>query len=239
MEATQTMDMNRAFEQFMTGLQEIRKIQEETARHLRETELIVKETIQQMRETDRQVKETAQQMKETDRQVKETAQQMKETDRQMKETGKQMKETDKRVGALTNRFGEMVEYMVRPNLVAKFQELGFSFTKANRTEITDWEHNIITEVDALLENGDTVMAVEIKNKPNSDDIDDHIERMEKLRRHANLHNDKRRYLGAMGGVVFSESDKIYALKQGLYVVEPSGETFNITEPKGAYHPREW
>jgi hypothetical protein len=150
-----------------------------------------------------------------------------------------MKETDKRVGALTNRFGEMVEYMVMPNLVAKFDELGFTFTKANRTEIADRKNNIFTDVDALLENGDTVMIVEIKTKPNSEDVNDHIERMEKLRKHADLHNDKRRYLGAMAGVVFSKSAKTYALKKGFYVIEPSGDTFAITEPKGEYHPREW
>jgi hypothetical protein len=211
MTTTQAMDPGVSFEQFMASMQELRKFQEETAQQLRET-------AQQLRETDRIVKETA---------------------LQMKETGKQMKETDKRVGELSNRFGEMVEHMVRPNLVAKFQELGFAFTKANRTEITDREHNIITEVDALLENGDTVMIVEIKNKPNIDDINDHIERMEKLRKHADLHKDKRRYLGAIAGVVFSENEKIYALKQGFYVIEPSGDTFNITEPKGVYHLREW
>jgi seryl-tRNA synthetase len=101
----------------------------------------IQATHEQLQETDRVDRENAQQMKQTDRQMKETAQQMKETDRQMKET-------DKRVGALTNRFGEMVEYMIIPNLVAKFDELGFTFTKANRTEITDRKHNIITDVDA-------------------------------------------------------------------------------------------
>ncbi|MDR0586771.1 MAG: hypothetical protein LBG26_05985 [Treponema sp.] len=178
-------------------------------------------------------------MQELRKSQEETARQLKETDKQMKETDKQMKETDKRVGALTNRFGEMVEYMILPNLVAKFGELNFTFTKANRTEITDHKHNIITEVDAFLENGDMVMIVEIKTKPNSDDIDDHIERMEKLRKYADLHNDKRQYLGAMAGVVFSESEKIYALKKGFYVIEPSGETFTITEPTGSYHPHVW
>jgi hypothetical protein len=150
-----------------------------------------------------------------------------------------MKETDKRVGAITNRFGEMVEYMVLPNLVAKFDDLGFTFTKANRTEIADREHGIFTEVDAFLENGGTVMIVEIKTKPGIDDIKDHIERMEKLRAYADLHNDKRKYLGAMAGVVFSDSEKIFALKSGFYVVEPSGDTFNIIEPQGDYHPHEW
>jgi Holliday junction resolvase len=129
--------------------------------------------------------------------------------------------------------------MVIPNLVAKFEELGFTFTKANRTEIKDREHTIFTEVDALLENGDKVMAVEVKTRPVIEDIDLHLERMEKLRKYADLHHDKRIYLGAIAGVVFSESEKVYALKKGFYVIEPSGDTFNIIEPKGNYRPREW
>jgi hypothetical protein len=98
---------------------------------------------------------------------------------------------------------------------------------------------MLTEVDAFLENGDTVMAVEIKTKPNIKDIDDHVTRMEKLRVYADLHDDKRKYLAAMAGVVFGGSEKTYALKKGFYVIEPSGDTFNIIEPKGDYHPHEW
>ncbi|MDR1390017.1 MAG: hypothetical protein LBJ31_08580 [Treponema sp.] len=157
----------------------------------------------------------------------------------IEETGRQMKETDRRLGELTNRFGDMVEYMVMPNLVTKFEELGFTFTRANRTEIKDREHNIFMEVDALLENGDKVMAVEIKTKPAVDDINDHVERMKKLRIYADLHNDKRAYLGAVAGVVFSESEKVYALKKGFYVIEPSGDTFSITKPEGKNRPHEW
>ncbi|GHU78454.1 hypothetical protein FACS189462_3140 [Spirochaetia bacterium] len=155
------------------------------------------------------------------------------------ENREQIKETAKQVGMLGNRFGEMVEYMVVPNLVTKFNELGFTFTKAGRNKITDKEHNIFTEVDAFLENGDVVMIVETKTKPNIDDINDHIERMEKLRKYADLHDDKRKYLGAVAGVVFGDSEKTYALKKGFYVIEPSGDTFNITEPTGAYYPHEW
>ena len=206
---------------------------------IKETGRVVKENAERQKETDLIIKETDRIIKETDRIIKETAEHQKETDRMVKETTQQMKETDRRVGAITNRFGEMVEYMIIPNLVAKFDELGFTFTKANRTEITDRKHNIITEVNAFLENGDTVMIVEIKTNPNIEDINDHIERMEKLREYADLHNDKRKYLGAMAGVVFSESEKTYALKKGFYVIEPSGETFIITEPKGSYHPQVW
>ncbi|MDR0599759.1 MAG: hypothetical protein LBG84_06735 [Treponema sp.] len=124
--------------------------------------------------------------------------------------------------------------------MAKFRELGFEFTKAGpNIEIVDRRHDIILEVDAFLENGDKVMAVEVKTKPSIDDINGHGERMEKLRAYADLHDDRRAYLGAVAGVVFSESEKIYALKKGFYVIEPSGDTFNIIEPKGAYKVRKW
>jgi hypothetical protein len=186
-----------------------------------------------LREVGRKQEETAQQMKETDRKIEETAQQMKETE-------KQMRETDRRIGKLTNRFGEVVEYMIVPNLAAKFRKLGFEFEKTHLdTEIVDPKHDIILEVDVFLENGDKVMIVEIKSKPSTGDIDYHIERMEKLRKYADLHNDRRKYFGAMAGVVFSESEKTYALKNGLYVIEPSGDTFNIIEPKGVYKVHEW
>jgi hypothetical protein len=83
------------------------------------------------------------------------------------------------------------------------------------------------------------MLVEVKSKPTTDDIDDHIERMGKVKTHADRHNDNRTYLGAVAGMAMSESVKTYALKKGFYVIEPSGEDFYITEPKGEYSPREW
>ncbi|AEF82213.1 hypothetical protein [Leadbettera azotonutricia] len=83
------------------------------------------------------------------------------------------------------------------------------------------------------------MIVETKAKPNTDDIDEHIKRMEKLRTYADLHNDTRKYFGAIAGVVMNDSEKKYALKKGFYVIEPSGETFNITEPEGTGKPKAW
>jgi len=175
---------------------------------------------------------------------KETDLMLKETDRQLKEYARERKEAEqqlnKQLGKLGNRFGEMVEYMVKPCLVEKFQELGFEFEKAYRdTVIRDKNNKVTAEVDFTLENGDKVMIVEIKSKLTTDDITDHIERMEKVRTHANLHNDRRTYLGAIGGMVISDSEKTFAFKNGFYVIEPSGETFNITAPEGIYFPREW
>jgi hypothetical protein len=151
-----------------------------------------------------------------------------------------MKETDKKVGELTNRFGRMVEHMVVPNLLAKFKDMGFTFEVATQNyKIADEKNNIFVEADVFLENGDKVMIVEIKATPAVEDITDHVRRMEKLRKRADLRRDTRKYLGAVAGVVVSDSVQNYALSNGFFVIVPSGDTFNIIKPEGKYQVREW
>jgi hypothetical protein len=55
--------------------------------------------------------------------------------------------------------------------------------------------------------------------------------------YANLHGDKRTFLGAVAGVVVTDELKDYALNQGFFVIEPVGENLNITPPNGK--PKEW
>jgi hypothetical protein len=195
-------------------------------------------------ETDRKFQETDRKFKETDRKFQETDRRFdlkfQETGNLIKATEKQMKETDKRVGELTNRFGDMVEYMVVPNLLSKFKALNFKFEQsAKDVVIRDEENGLFTEIDVFLQNGDKVMVVEVKATPATKDIDEHIERMELLRKYADLHKDSRKYRGAIAGAVFADSVRNYALKHGFYVIVPSGDTFDIIEPEGNYHVKEW
>ena len=178
-------------------------------------------------------------LQETDRIVKENAKKMREDhEKTAKEMKKYRRETNKQFGKLGNRFGEMVEYMVVPNLITKFKKLGVVFKKAYRNAtIEDRENNIFTEVDITLENGDKVMLVEVKSKPTTEDITEHAERIAKVKAHSEIHGEKRKFLGAVAGMVFNDNEKAFALKNGFYVIEPSGETFNITPPEG--QPREW
>ena len=175
--------------------------------------------------------------KETDRIIREVGKKQEETDRIVKETARQMKETDKRLGSLNNRFGEIVEYMVAPNLKEKFWEMGLKFNIANPNAVFSEEKKVLFEVDVLLQNGDKAMLVETKATLTTEDVKEHIERLEKMRAYADLHGDNRVFLGAVAGVVMTSQVKKYALKQGFYVIEPSGETFNIISPSGK--PKEW
>ncbi|GHU04075.1 hypothetical protein FACS1894147_08820 [Spirochaetia bacterium] len=245
MEAVQIPDWRVTEDKIWATLGEVAQMHKEAVVELKEMRERQEEYARQMRESalrhDREMKESADRL---DKQKKATDEQIKATGREMKESAEQLdrqiKATDKQLGKLGNRFGEMIEYLVMPNLVTKFRELGFTFTKAYPdTIIEDYEHNIFTEVDAFLENGDKVMIVEIKNKPLTEHIREHIRRMEKLRAYADMRNDHRQYLGAIAGVVVTKNVKDYAFKNGFFVIEPSGDTFNISEPTGEYKPKAW
>jgi hypothetical protein len=128
--------------------------------------------------------------------------------------------------------------MIAPNLREKFREYGFKFneTMSNRV-FSDDDDNALFEVDIFLQNGEKAMLVEVKTKLTTEDVKEHVERLENMRAYANLHGDQRIFFGAVAGVVMTPHVKKYALGQGFYVIEPSGETFNITPPNGK--PKEW
>jgi molybdopterin converting factor small subunit len=155
-----------------------------------------------------------------------------------KETKKLVKENAKAIGELGRRFGESVEYMVAPNLVKRFKELNYVFTRVFQNKyVNNSRDAVLAEVDTFLENGDKIAAVEAKVKPSIEDVKDHIKRMEKLRVYADAHNDKRKYLGAIAGMGVKQNVKDFALKNGFFVLEPSSSTFSITAPSDS--PREW
>jgi len=170
---------------------------------------------------------------------KETDRQLKETERLMKEDSQRLKdELNTKIGSLTNLFGDMTEAMVAPKICKKFEEFGLYFPKAHpNSRLDDRVNKISFEVDIILENGDKAMLIEVKTKLTKDRIYKHILRLKKMRKYADLHGDKRTFLGAVAGIVVTDEIRSYALSQGLYLIEYAGETFYITPPNG--EPKEW
>ena len=155
----------------------------------------------------------------------------KELEKAHKETEKAHKETEKVLGRLGIKLGDISEATLLPDLPEKFKQFGFTFRVINRNrKIADDEHGIHAEIDGFLENGSQAMAVEVKTTFKRDEVDYHVERMEKIRKHADLHNDKRQFFGAIAATVIDEDVRRYALKQGFYVIEPSGEDVKIVKP---------
>jgi hypothetical protein len=134
--------------------------------------------------------------------------------------------------------GIVVEHLVLSNIKEKFNALGYVFTKTGiDIRIEDKDKKIIAEVDALLENGEYVLAIEVKTQLRVEHINEHIERMEKLRRYADDRGDTRKFLGAVAGAVVADNVKVYAQKKGFYMILQSGDTVTIEPPIGS--PREW
>jgi hypothetical protein len=219
-----TMDpqMGLTFEQVWAALMELRKEGEETDRRLRETERLLKE---RSAETDRLLKERS---AETDRLLKESGA---EFDRRMR---KSEKDFNKKFGHLDNRFGELAEHLVVPNIVKKFNALGYHFNDVSKERKFYREDGAIAaEFDILLENGESIVGVEVKSKPAERDIEEHIERLGFLRRRKDELGDKREIRGAIAGAIMPEHVRRATLGAGLYVIEQSGDTVRIEEPEKA------
>jgi hypothetical protein len=147
-----------------------------------------------------------------------------------------IRETQKNIGGLNNTLGSMVERIMTPDLPRKFKHFGFTFDKITTIKWTS-KGNIYAEIDGLLENGTQAIAVEVKTTLEIEDINDHLKRMEKIRKYADEHGDKREFLCAIAAMIVKPKPKEYALKQGLFVIEPSGEDVKVIKPETK--PRVW
>jgi hypothetical protein len=164
--------------------------------------------------------------------IRETQQAHKETEKTLKkaqdEAWAAIRETQKNVGGLSNSLGSIVERLLTSNLPQKFKKFGYKF---NRIASYSYAAGVYAQIDGMLENGSQAVAVEVKTKLRQSDVDDHLIRMEKIQKHADEHGDKRQFMGAMAAFITDESTKNYALKQGLFVIEPSGEDVKVTKPE--------
>ena len=96
--------------------------------------------LEMFHETKLMFQELGQKQMETDRQIKEMT---RETDQKFRESAEQLKAAQREVGKLGSRIGEIVESMVKGNIVAKFQALDYDITECSQNrsfEYKNWEY---------------------------------------------------------------------------------------------------
>jgi hypothetical protein len=246
-EAGKSLNFEKIWAALMETHNTLDRIAKESAERSKQIDAQLKETDAQLKETDAQLKETDAQLKETDAQLKETDMQIKETDAQLKETNVQIKQLSKKVdnmadnlGGLNRKFGELAEHLVAPGIAQRFNELGYHFDSISPggQKILDEQGNALTEIDLLLENGEFIIAVEVKTEPAEKDIPHHSKRLEILRAAKNRQHDRRKILGAIAGAIFPKAVKKLVIEAGMYVIEQSGDTMKIEAPKD-FKPKTW
>jgi len=182
------------------------------------------------------IAELAVQSKETDRKFQETEAQMRETDRKMREVFERFDNLSRRFGDLGNRLGEFVEAMVEPALVDLFRARGLDVSEVHR-RVTSRRGGEAIEIDLLVVDGDTAVAVECKSRLTKEEVERHVERMNKFKRLLPKYADLRIH-GAVAGMVVDEDAVEAAQTAGLWVLAQSGETVALRNAPD-FRPRVW
>jgi hypothetical protein len=183
-----------------------------------------------------QSKETDRKFQETDRKFQETEAQMRETDRKMREVFERFDKLSRRFGDLGNRLGEFVEAMVEPALVDLFRARGLDVSEVHR-RVTSRRGGEAIEIDLLVVDGDTAVAVECKSRLTREEVERHVERMNKFKRLLPKYADMRVH-GAVAGMVVDEDAIEAAQAAGLWILALSGETVALKNDPG-FAPRVW
>ncbi|MCL2599958.1 MAG: hypothetical protein FWD88_02075 [Treponema sp.] len=171
----------------------------------------------------------------------EAARRQEEFDRKWEKLERLVKHGGKRMGELNNSFGELVEHLVAPGIARRFGDFGLNFGPAvpGPTITNKTGEKIVTQVDLVLENEDTVVAVEVKARVKSKHIKHHARRIEILKEHRRAKGlEPKRILGAIAGAIYPPILKAETLSDGFFVIEQSGDTLQLDVPEG-FVPREW
>ena len=213
------------------------RFKEEVAAQAKEAERRAAEFTAQLQESAKQAAERA---AEADKRFAEraaeadqrAAERAAEADKRFAETERIVKRVSQDIGRLGNRLGEWVEATVKPAAVRLFRERGVDVRQViGRSFAQEPDGTGGIEVDLFVIDGTEAVAVECKSELSTEDVQDHVERMGKVKRLMPQYGAYR-LMGAVAGTVVSDNVAKYAAKQGLFVLVPKGEDVTIANEVG-------
>ena len=146
-----------------------------------------------------------------------------------------------RFGNVTNKLGELIEYLVAPNLRVQFDVYGFNFQNLyTRVEIIGAKRNRLAELDIVLTDGDSIMSIEVKTQPTIDDLLFHLKRKEKIQmQNTGIFRNIDKVYMTIAGAIFSEEVIKEAFRLGFYVVRQKENNVEIVPPPEDFVPQYW
>jgi predicted AAA+ superfamily ATPase len=182
---------------------------------------------------------------ESDRKFVEATEQIKarqaKTDEQLSRLEKTVDRVTGNVGGLNVSMGELVETLIAPQLCEKFEAWNYNLKRIfHRVYIYDDASIQRGEIDILLSNTTVCMAVEVKRwLEKTEQVDEHIKRMQLIRKYPPAETRGKRLLGAIAGAVVTPEAREYAEKNGFFVLELTGEDVRLLESVKDFQPKEW
>jgi PII-like signaling protein len=179
----------------------------------------------------------AEQSKQLKKQSDEFHQRLLEGDKRLERS---QTDFDKKLGQLAGTWGKFVAEMVKPKIVELFKEKGIQIETTIQSVEGFKDGQKYYEIDLLLINTDVAVVVEVKSSLSIDDVNEHLERIEKIRKVSPKRIDLSgiTIYGAVAGmIVEGEADK-YAYKKGLFVLRQRGNIVEIVNDF-KFKPKEW
>ncbi len=216
--------------------QDIWQLFRETDRKFQATERLLK---QQALDADRRAKEADRRAEEREQEAKRRAEEREqEAKRRFKEMEQLLKEQTKKMGEMNNRLGEFVESIVKPGVARLFRERNIPIHKTYPdVEAENVELGLATQIDFLVINNDCCALIEVKSKLSVDDVNDHIERMEKFKLLFPEYADKKAY-AAVAAMIIPDDVAKYAYRKGFFVIAQNGESLIFLNDT-KFKPKAW
>ena len=186
-------------------------------------------------QTDRKFQDSDRKFQDTERLLKESSL---ESDKRFQKTDKLIQDLRTTIGQLGGRLGEFVEEMVKPAAVRLFHERGLDVRQVFRNVTRyDEQGQFLMEVDLLVVDSDTAVAIECKSNCSVDDVAEHLDRLSRFKEFFPQYVPFHLY-GAVAAMVMPDDVARFAYRKGLYVLAQSGETVVIRNDE-QFRPREW
>jgi hypothetical protein len=150
---------------------------------------------------------------------------LRELSESQKDTDRRLKEVTANIGKLGNRLGEFVEESVRPAAVRLFRERGVEVHEVHQN-ISSKRDGEAFELDLLVVNDEDIVAIECKSNLSIDDVNEHLRRLEKLKRLLPGYANKRVF-GGLAAMAVPNNVAQYAYRKGLYVIGQNGDQMEI------------
>jgi hypothetical protein len=251
-EEKETIDYPRGltFEQVWAGIQELgkkydaifeREAKEREERQEREAKERQEREEREAKERQEREEREAKERQEREERQKVVEERLKKLDAFVEKTNRSVGEMNGKVGNLDHRFGELIEHLVAPGIAQRFNQLGYHFDDVTHPFSRKYKKNgiVIAQVDVLLENQDARLIIEVKAKPNLDDIQKLLGKMEIIRQYYCEQEPvppHKKLIGALAGAIFPKNIKQFAIENGFYVITQSGDTVKIDVPED-FKPR--
>jgi uncharacterized coiled-coil DUF342 family protein len=163
------------------------------------------------------------------------------TSEEMAEMFKRVDKVTANVGGLNRSLGELIETLIAARLWEKFADYPYNLKRAyQRVPLYDENNFKKTDVDILLSDTEWTMAVEVKRElDKKQDVDEHLKRMELIRKYPPAETVGKKLLGAMAGGVVDPDVRDYAYNSGFFVLELTGESVCLLKPPEGFEPHEW